>query len=164
MQCPKALFHTQTLGDKPLNDMAKNLILWMIIAGVLLTVFNNINQEPRENNINYSQFVREVRDGRVEAVELAGINITGLRTDNSQFRTVMPLIGDDQLMSDLFDNNVEIIADEPEQQSIWTQLLVASFPILIIIAYSFSSCGRCRAVEPVARVAPCHLARAKPNY
>jgi|TARA_B100002003_G_scaffold4289_1_gene3967 cell division protease FtsH len=137
MQCPKALFHTQTLGDKPLNDMAKNLILWMIIAGVLLTVFNNINQEPRENNINYSQFVREVRDGRVEAVELAGINITGLRTDNSQFRTVMPLIGDDQLMSDLFDNNVEIIADEPEQQSIWTQLLVASFPILIIIALFF---------------------------
>ncbi|MDP6094564.1 MAG: ATP-dependent zinc metalloprotease FtsH [Gammaproteobacteria bacterium] len=117
--------------------MAKNLILWMIIAGVLLTVFNNINQEPRENNINYSQFVREVRDGRVEAVELAGINITGLRTDNSQFRTVMPLIGDDQLMSDLFDNNVEIIADEPEQQSIWTQLLVASFPILIIIALFF---------------------------
>jgi len=50
---------------------------------------------------------------------------------------VMPLIGDDQLMNDLFDNNVEIIANEPEQQSIWTQLLVASFPILIIIALFF---------------------------
>ena len=44
-----------------MNDMAKNLILWMIIAGVLLTVFNNINQETREENINYSQFIREVR-------------------------------------------------------------------------------------------------------
>ncbi|MDA1372832.1 MAG: ATP-dependent zinc metalloprotease FtsH [Proteobacteria bacterium] len=120
-----------------MNDMAKNLILWMIIAGVLLTVFNNINQEPREDNINYSQFVREVRTGRVSAVELAGINITGMRTDNTQFRTVMPLIGDDQLMNDLFDNDVEIIANEPEQQSIWSQLLVASFPILIIIALFF---------------------------
>ena len=117
--------------------MAKNLILWMIIAGVLLMVFNNVNQEPREDSINYSQFVREVRSGRVELVELAGINITGVRSDNSQFRTVMPLIGDDQLMNDLFDNDVEIIANEPEQQSIWTQLLVASFPILIIIALFF---------------------------
>ena len=120
-----------------MNDMAKNLLLWMIIAGVLLMVFNNINQEPRENNINYSQFVREVQDGRVTAVELAGINITGVRTDTSQFRTVMPLIGDDRLMSDLFENDVEIIANEPEQQSIWAQLLVASFPILIIIALFF---------------------------
>lgn len=117
--------------------MAKNLILWMIIAGVLLTVFNNINQEPREDNINYSQFIREVRAGRVTGVELAGINITGVRSDNTQFRTVMPLIGDDQLMTDLWDNNVEIVANEPEQQSIWQQLLVASFPILIIIALFF---------------------------
>ena len=117
--------------------MAKNLILWMIIAGVLLTVFNNINQETVEDSINYSQFVREVRSGRVEMVELAGINITGVRSDNTQFRTVMPLIGDDQLMNDLFDNGVEIVANEPEQQSIWTQLLVASFPILIIIALFF---------------------------
>jgi cell division protease FtsH len=49
-----------------LNDMAKNLILWMIIAGVLLTVFQNINQEPREDSINYSEFIREVRAGRVQ--------------------------------------------------------------------------------------------------
>jgi cell division protease FtsH len=125
------------LGDKPLNDMAKNLILWMIIAGVLLMVFNNVNQETRDDTVNYSQFVKEVRSGRVTTVELAGINITGIRSDDTQFRTVMPLIGDDQLLNDLFDNNVEVIANEPEQQSIWSQLLVASFPILIIIALFF---------------------------
>ena len=120
-----------------MNDMAKNLVLWMIIAGVLLTVFSNINQETNEDTINYSAFIREVRSGSVERVELAGIDIVGLRSDNSQFRTVMPLIGDDQLLNDLFENNVEVIAKEPEQQSIWTQLLVASFPILIIIALFF---------------------------
>lgn len=114
--------------------MAKNLILWMIIAGVLLTVFSNINQEPREDNVNYSQFIREVRAGRVAVVELAGINITGVRTDNTQFRSVMPLIGDDQLLSDLFENDVEVIANEPEQRSIWTDLLLSIFPILIIVA------------------------------
>ena len=120
-----------------MNDMAKNLILWMIIAGVLLTVFNNINQEPRDDSINYSQFIREVQQGRVEQVQLAGINITGIRRDDSRFRTVLPMIGDDQLINELLENDVVIDAVEPEQQSIWTQLLVASFPILIIIALFF---------------------------
>lgn len=113
--------------------MAKNLILWMIIAGVLLTVFQNINQEPREDSINYSEFIREVRAGRVQRVELAGINIAGVRSDNTQFRSVMPLIGDDQLLSDLFENDVEVTANEPEQRSIWVDLLLSIFPILIIV-------------------------------
>ena len=117
-----------------MNDMAKNLILWMIIAGVLLTVFQNINQEPREDSINYSEFIREVRAGRVQRVELAGINIAGVRSDNTQFRSVMPLIGDDQLLNDLFENDVEVTANEPEQRSIWIDLLLSIFPILIIVA------------------------------
>jgi len=120
-----------------LNDMAKNLILWMIIAGVLLMVFNSINQETRDDSLTYSSFIREVRSGQVAAVDISGINITGRRDDNTRFRTVMPLIGDDQLMDDLWENGVEIRASEPEQQSIWSQLLVASFPILIIIALFF---------------------------
>ena len=114
--------------------MAKNLILWMIIAGVLLTVFQNISQEPREDTINYSEFIREVRSGRVQRVELAGINITGVRSDSTQFRSVMPLIGDDQLLNDLFENDVDVTANEPEQRSIWTDLLLSIFPILIIVA------------------------------
>ena len=117
--------------------MAKNLILWMIIAGVLLTVFNNINREPQQDNINYSQFVSEVRSGRVRAVELAGLDIMGVRTDNSQFRTFLPAIGDDQLMSDLFENGVDINAVEPKQPSIWSQLLVGAFPVLLILALFF---------------------------
>ena len=120
-----------------MNDMAKNLILWMIIAGVLLTVFNNINQETREDRLIYSEFLEEVRMGRVEAVQLAGINITGTRQDQTVFRSVMPLIGDDALIDELLEYGVAVDATEPEQQSIWTQLLVASFPILIIIALFF---------------------------
>ncbi len=120
-----------------MNDMAKNLVLWMIIAGVLLMVFNSINQETRDDSLNYSSFIREVRSGQVAAVDISGINIIGVRDDNTRFRTVMPIIGDDQLMDDLFENGVEIRASEPEQQSIWSQLLVASFPILIIIALFF---------------------------
>ena len=130
---------------------------------MLLTVFNNINQETRKRISTILSSSGKCRSGRVDAVELAGINITGIRSDNSQFRTIMPLIGDDQLMNDLFENNVEIIANEPEQQSIWTQLLVASFPILIIMRCFSSSCARCRVVVPAVGVARCPSARARPN-
>ena len=117
--------------------MAKNLILWMIIAGVLLTVFNNINQGTTEETVVYSEFIREVNAGRVEAVEFSGINLTGIRNDGSRFRTTLPSIGDDRLLDDLLENGVEVVGREPERQSIWAQLLVAGFPVLIIIALFF---------------------------
>ena len=117
------------MGDDPLNDMAKNLLLWMVIAAVLLTVFNNINQETSTVSITYSEFVKEVRAGQVRSVNISGISISGRRMDNSQFTTTIPMIGDDQLMNDLFNNGVEIVGSEPERQSIWSQLFVASFQI-----------------------------------
>ncbi len=117
--------------------MAKNLLLWMVIAAVLLTVFNNINQETTSSSVTYSDFVKEVRAGQVRSVTIAGISVSGRRMDNTQFTTTIPMIGDAQLMDDLFENGVEIVGSEPERQSIWTQLLVASFPILIIIGLFF---------------------------
>lgn len=125
------------MGDNPLNDMAKNLLLWMVIAAVLLTVFNNINQETSSVSVTYSDFVKEVRAGQVRTVTISGISVSGRRMDNTQFTTTIPMIGDDQLLDDLFNNGVEVVATEPERQSIWSQLLVASFPILIIIGLFF---------------------------
>ena len=104
-----------------MNDMAKNLLLWMVIAAVLLTVFNNINQDAGATPITYSEFVREVRAGQVESVVIAGISVNGRRNDNSQCSTTIPLIGDPQLLDDLFNKNVEIVVSEPERQSIWHQ-------------------------------------------
>jgi cell division protease FtsH len=134
---PLITFVLTEMGEIPLNDMAKNLLLWMVIAAVLLTVFNNINQETSSVSVTYSDFVQEVRAGQVRSVTIAGISVTGRRMDNTQFTTTIPMIGDDQLMNDLFNNGVEIVGSEPERQSIWSQLLVASFPILIIIGLFF---------------------------
>jgi cell division protease FtsH len=117
-----------------LNDMAKNLLLWVVIAAVLLTVFNNINQETTTSQVAYSEFISEVRSGQVRSVNMSGVSVNGVRTDNSRFTTTIPQVGDPHLIDDLFNNNVQVVASEPERQSIWTQLLVASFPILIIIA------------------------------
>jgi len=117
-----------------LNDMAKNLVLWLIIAAVLVTVMNNFSSPSESNKLNYSEFIQQVQGGSVKRVTVDGFTISGTRIDGSSFETVRPAIQDNGLIKDLMDNNVEIVGKQPEQQSIWTQLLVASFPILVIIA------------------------------
>ncbi|WP_285422982.1 MULTISPECIES: ATP-dependent zinc metalloprotease FtsH [unclassified Pseudomonas] len=114
--------------------MAKNLILWLIIAAVLVTVMNNFSSPNEPQTLNYSEFIQQVKDGKVEKVAVDGYVITGKRSDGDSFKTIRPAIQDNGLIGDLVDNNVVIEGKQPEQQSIWTQLLVASFPILVIIA------------------------------
>ncbi|WP_133752424.1 ATP-dependent zinc metalloprotease FtsH [Pseudomonas sp. LP_7_YM] len=114
--------------------MAKNLILWLIIAAVLVTVMNNFSSPNEPQTLNYSEFIQQVKDGKVEKVAVDGYVITGKRSDGDAFKTIRPAIQDNGLIGDLVDNNVVIEGKQPEQQSIWTQLLVASFPILVIIA------------------------------
>ncbi len=117
-----------------MNDMAKNLILWLIIAAVLVTVMNNFSSPNEPQTLNYSDFIQQVKDGKVERVAVDGYVITGKRNDGDSFKTIRPAIQDNGLIGDLVDNKVVVEGKQPEQQSIWTQLLVASFPILVIIA------------------------------
>ncbi|MDP4547359.1 ATP-dependent zinc metalloprotease FtsH [Marinobacter sp. MDS2] len=117
-----------------MNDMAKNLVLWLVIAAVLLMVFQNFTPTTSGQQVNYSQFVEMVQQGQVRQVTVDGLEIQGIRGDGSQFQTVRPQVPDNKLMDDLLANQVEVIGKEPERQSLWTQLLVAAFPILIIIA------------------------------
>ncbi len=117
-----------------MNDMAKNLILWLIIAAVLVTVMNNFSTPSESGKLNYSEFIQQVQEGRVKQVTVDGYIISGKNADGTTFETVRPAIEDRGLIKDLIDNNVEIVGKQPERQSIWTQLLVASFPILVIIA------------------------------
>ncbi|CDF86289.1 ATP-dependent zinc metalloprotease FtsH [Pseudomonas knackmussii B13] len=117
-----------------MNDMAKNLILWLIIAAVLVTVMNNFSSPNEPQTLNYSDFIQQVKEGKVERVTVDGYVITGKRQDGDTFKTIRPAIQDNGLIGDLVNNNVVIEGKQPEQQSIWTQLLVASFPILVIIA------------------------------
>ncbi len=117
-----------------MNDMAKNLILWLIIAAVLVTVMNNFSSPNEPQTLNYSDFIQQVKDGKVERVAVDGYVITGKRNDGDSFKTIRPAIQDNGLIGDLVDNKVIVEGKQPAQQSIWTQLLVASFPILVIIA------------------------------
>ena len=114
--------------------MAKNLLLWLVIAAVLLTVFNNFSVQSPTEQLNYSQFITEVQNERVRKVVIDGLVISGERNDNSRFESVRPLLDDPKLIDDLLQHNVVVEGTKPERQGLWTQLLVASFPILIILA------------------------------
>ncbi len=114
--------------------MAKNLILWLVIAAVLLTVFNNFSVDSSPQSMNYSQFVQQVQNQQVRSVTIDGYRITGERTDGSSFQTIRPAAEDPKLIDDLLSNDVTVVGKEPEQQSLWSRLLIASFPILLILA------------------------------
>ncbi|SBS27867.1 ATP-dependent zinc metalloprotease FtsH [Marinomonas spartinae] len=117
-----------------MNDMLKNILLWLVIAAVLLTVFNNFDSSSDTNRISYSEFVKEVNDGQIAKVVISGYTINGTRSNGESFETVRPAAQDPKMMDDLLSHKVVVEGKMPERQSIWTQLLVASFPILLILA------------------------------
>jgi len=116
--------------------MGKNLLLWLIIGAVLLVVFNMFNPGQRTMEVDYSEFLEWVTQERVRDIVIDGdgITIRGTLDDNTRFETNQPRLTDKALVDDLLNHGVEFRQARPEQQSIWTQLLVASFPILVIIA------------------------------
>ena len=117
-----------------MNDMMKNLLLWLAIAGILVFVFSNFNHQTPPRSLNYSEFVSSVSNGEVKRVRIDGLNISGeLAKDGQKFETVRPSIADPDLMAKLLDKNVTVEGAAPEQQSVWMQLLVASFPVVLIV-------------------------------
>ena len=117
-----------------MNDMLKNLLLWAVIAGVLIMVFQNFNSSEPQNELAYSEFVDDVRGGRVSEVVVDGRYIRGRWTDGENFVVIRPELWDTKLVDELIENGVDIKGAEPERTSLWEQLLVASFPILLFIA------------------------------
>lgn len=117
-----------------MNDLVKNLLLWLVIAMVMVTVFKNLSPTASDNELGYSEFVQAVQQDSVKSIEIEGLEIRGLMQDGTSFKTVRPYIEDPDLINDLLKHNVSVQGVEPKQQSIWMQLLVASFPILIILA------------------------------
>ena len=113
--------------------MGKNLLLWLIIAAVLLTVFNNFDMRPEPRQISYSEFIEQVRMDEVREVVIEGLVISGITKSGDEFRAIRPDVEDPKLLDDLYNHGVSFAGKEPEKQSIWSQLFLASFPILLII-------------------------------
>lgn len=111
--------------------MAKNILLWVVIALVLMMVFHNFGQRnPSAQTIEYSQFIADVQQGHVQQVEIEGRTIRGSKRNGEHFITYNP--GDSGLIGDLLKNNVVIISRPPEQQSLLMQIFISWFPMLLL--------------------------------
>ena len=115
--------------------MAKNLILWLVIAVVLMSVFQNFNQGGGdETQISYPVFIESVRSGQVRdvSVDTTGV-IKGVKRSGEQFSTVIPGGYDRDLINDLVKSGVNASGKLPEKQSLLTSILISWFPMLLLI-------------------------------
>jgi cell division protease FtsH len=116
-----------------LNDLAKNLILWVVIAIVLMTVFNNFGPtNSGSQTVNYSDFINEVQQGQVRQVEIQDHTVKGLRADGTRF-TVQTPPEDPKMLDDLLGNNVEVKVVEPNQHGLLMTIFINWFPMLLLI-------------------------------
>jgi cell division protease FtsH len=116
-----------------LNDLAKNLILWLVIAIVLMSVFNNFGPTTTNTQtITYSDFITEVQQGQVQRVDIEDHTVEGLRADGTRF-TVQTPPEDPKMVDDLLNSNVEVNVKTPNQQSLLMQIFISWFPMLLLI-------------------------------
>ncbi len=117
-----------------MNEMTKNIVLWLVIAGVLYVVAQSISPQPTTNSVNYSQFINQVEDGRVQSVTIEGYEVNGRYDNGESFKTVLPAaVGDEKLIPTLLQNDVQVTNKEPERQGFLTQLFLSILPILLIL-------------------------------
>ena len=123
-----------------MSDFLRTVFIWVALGTLIFFVFNNIeNASPREE-ISYSQFKQEVLSDRVAEVTYKGDQMTifGQRLDGTKFQTTYSMYKSDAALdSALQENGIVTIYEKLEQPSIWSQLLVGAFPILLLLAIFF---------------------------
>ncbi|RMH21540.1 MAG: ATP-dependent zinc metalloprotease FtsH [Gammaproteobacteria bacterium] len=116
-----------------MNDVAKNILLWVVIAIVLMSIFNNFSAPPlASKTIPYSEFISDVNNGMIQDVTIQDDRITGHRQTGEEFVTYNP--GDPGLVGDLLKAGVQIKAKEKERQSLLMTMFISWFPMLLLIA------------------------------
>lgn len=114
--------------------MVKNLVLWLVIAVILISVFSNFGpRHAHVEKIPYSTFVEQVERGNVKSVVIdeRGRIIRGVTRNEENFSTNM--ISDEYLMGELLNKHVEVNVKAPEQQSLLMSIFISWFPIILFI-------------------------------
>ena len=118
-----------------MNGMAKNLILWVVIGLVVMTVFGNFGgQRLREQPLDYTKFYQLLMQGQVEQVTINDSTMHAqLRGDDKRYVVYIPETDNKALVGDLLDKGVVIKAQPPEQESVLMQIFISWFPMLLLI-------------------------------
>jgi len=115
-----------------LNDIAKNIILWVVIAVILMTVFQNFgSQKQAPKSLTYTEFLTEVKQGNIKSVVIEGQTILADTRKGEKVSTYTP--EDPKLIDDLLGSGVTVEARPPEQEGILKQIFISWFPLLVIV-------------------------------
>ncbi len=115
-----------------MNNLFKNLAVWLVIGIVLMTVFNQFNtRQAAQNTMEYSAFLDEVKSGRIAKVVIQGRTLEATTQDGKRITAYAP--PDLWMVSDLLKNNVKVVAKPEEEQSFLTSIFVSWFPMLLLI-------------------------------
>ncbi|MBA3580896.1 MAG: ATP-dependent metallopeptidase FtsH/Yme1/Tma family protein [Gammaproteobacteria bacterium] len=116
-----------------MNELIKNVLLWLVIGLVLWTVFTKINEQSgAPQTLGYSEFLDRVDGGSVEQVTLQGTRILGKLTSGEEFTVYNPETLNGPLIKALRDHNVSITGKEPEAPSpIWA-IIINLLPLLLL--------------------------------
>ncbi len=116
-----------------MSDMAKNLILWLVIAVVLMSLFQSFSpSDSSGRQLDYTSFVRDVSQGQVREVRINGKVINGVKRNGDKFLTVIP-IPDNNLINDLLKYDVKVLGEKPEEPSLLGSIFISWFPMLLLI-------------------------------
>ncbi|UAJ64905.1 ATP-dependent zinc metalloprotease FtsH [Candidatus Schneideria nysicola] len=116
-----------------MSDMAKNLILWLIIAAVLMSVFQNFgNNDLNSRKVSYSTFMSDLNQDQIKETRINAREITVIKKDSSRYITYLP-INDAKLLDILLSKNVKVIGEPPEEPSLLTSIFISWFPMLLLI-------------------------------
>ena len=123
-----------------MNSIFRNILVWIVLGSLLIYVFDNIENSTAREQISYSQFKEEILSDRIAKVIFQGdqMTITGDRLDGSKFETVHPIFKkDDAVDRAIEENGIIAVYEKIEQPSIWSQLLVGAFPIILLLGIFF---------------------------
>lgn len=115
--------------------MAKNLILWLVIAVVLMSVFQSFgtNSNSTKGLVDYTTFVRQIGQDQIKEVQFNDRKITVTKRDNANYVTYLPVANDPKLLDDLINANVQVQGTPPEEPSLLASIFISWFPMLLLI-------------------------------
>jgi cell division protease FtsH len=113
--------------------MTKNILLWVVIGIILMSVFSNFTPTTGPKEMSYSDFIQSVERGSISEVKIEGRVISGNTLEGKHFTTYSPETDNRALIGTLLENTVKIVGEPPKQQSLLVQLFISSFPILLIV-------------------------------
>ena len=112
--------------------MVKNLILWVVVAVVMMTAYQSFNSTSTGSVTDYTTFITDVENSQVRQAKFEDNEILVTKADGSRYTTVIPL-EDKNLLNDLLNKKVKVEGTPPERRGLLSQILIAWFPMLLLI-------------------------------